>query len=171
MQLRRLILASLGVLLLSGCAGYRLGPVGGQVAGARSIQVPMARNATLEPRMVEPVTLALRRHIQQDGTFRLETDRAPADLVLETTLVTYERLPMAFRRDDVVSVTEYELRLTCRVVLRERGATQPLLDQPVSGRTAILVGADQTGAEDQAASLLADDLARRAVILISEGAW
>ena len=171
MQPRRLILAGLGALLLSGCAGYRLGPVGGQIAGARGIQVPMARNATLEPRLAEPVTLALRRHIQQDGTFRLETDGAPADLVLETTLLNYERLPMAFRREDVVTVTEYELRLTCRVILRERGVEQPILDQPVSGRTALLVGPDQTAAERQAASLLADDLARRTVILISEGTW
>jgi hypothetical protein len=51
---------------------------------------------------------------------------------------------MAFRREDVVTVTEYELRLTCRVVLRERGVQQPILDQPVSGRTALLVGPDQT---------------------------
>jgi len=171
MDPRRLILAGLGALLLAGCAGYRLGPVGGQVAGARDIQVPMARNSTLEPRLVEPVTEALRRHIQQDGTFRLETDGAPADLVLETTLVSYERLPMAFQRKDVVTVSEYELRLSCRVVLRERGAERPILDRIVSGRAAILVGPDQTSAERQAAPLLADDLARRAVILVSEGAW
>jgi hypothetical protein len=171
MDLRRLILAGLGALLLAGCAGYRLGPVGGQIAGARDIHVPMARNSTLEPRLVEPVTQALRRHIQQDGTFRLETDGAPADLVLETTLVSYDRLPMAFRRDDVVTVSEYELRLSCRVVLRERGVELPILDQVVLGRTSILVGPDQTSAERQAAPLLADDLARRAVILVSEGSW
>jgi hypothetical protein len=96
MQPRRLILAGLGVLLLSGCAGYRLGPVGGQIAGARGIQVPMARNATLEPRLAEPVTLALRRHIQQDGTFRLETDGAPADLVLEPPCSTMNGCPWPF---------------------------------------------------------------------------
>jgi hypothetical protein len=171
MDTRCLILTGFTALLLWGCAGYRVGPVGEQVAGARGISVPMARNTTLEPRLVEPVTSALRRHIQQDGTFRLETGGAGADLVLELTLVGYERLPMAFRRQDVITVQEYELQLTARMVLRERGVEQPILDRNVSGRAAILVGPDQTSAERQAAPLLADDLARRAVILVSEGSW
>lgn len=171
MDTRCLILTGLGVLLLSGCAGYRVGPVGEQVAGAKGIEVPMVRNATLEPRLVESVTSALRRHIQQDGTFRLETGGGGADLALELTLVDYERMPMAFRREDVITVQEYELRLTARMVLRERGVEKPILDRNVSGRAAILVGPDQASAEQQAAPLLADDLARRAVILVSEGSW
>jgi len=162
----------LGVCLLwVGCAGYRLGPTGGQVAGARGLRVPMARNSTLEPRLSEVLTEALRRQVQSDGTFRLETDSDAHDLVLEAAIVDYERLPMAFRSRDVVTVQEYELQVTVRVVLRDPVANRVLLDRPVRGRTSVLASPDQSAAERQAAPLLMEDVARRAVILVAEGEW
>ena len=51
--------------LLAGCAGYQLGPTGGQTAGARSIQINPMDNRTLEPRLGEAVTAAV---IARPGT-------------------------------------------------------------------------------------------------------
>jgi hypothetical protein len=171
MDRARLLWAGLVCLLCAGCAGYRLGPTGGQVAGARGLRVPFARNATVEPRLTQPLTEALRRQVQLDGTFRLETGSNPTDLVLDATIVDYDRRPMAFRRSDVISVQEYELHVTVRVVLRDPVADRVLLDRPVQGRTALLAGADQSAAERQAAPLLVEDVARRAIILVAEGEW
>ena len=55
------------VLLLGGmgCAGYRLGPVNGVAAGARSVQVKFFDNQTLEPRLVSAVNHSLRQRLQQ----------------------------------------------------------------------------------------------------------
>jgi outer membrane lipopolysaccharide assembly protein LptE/RlpB len=158
-------------LLITGCAGYQLGPTGGQIAGERSILIPPVKNTTIEPRLSQPVTQALRRQIQQDGTLRLATDSSPTDLILNATIESYERRPTAFLRGDVITVQEYELILTVRVVVTERGKEEPVLDRRINGRTTLIVDADQFSAERQAAPLLADDFARRAVIYITEGAW
>src|SRR3954447_7535867 len=52
-------------VLLAGCAGYRLGPTSGQVAGARSVQINPFTNKTLEPRLGDYVTGSLRKNLQQ----------------------------------------------------------------------------------------------------------
>jgi hypothetical protein len=164
-------LAPLCACVLTGCAGYQLGPTGGQIAGARSIQVPVALNQTLEPRLAEPVTQSLRRRLQEDGTLRLHTGRDNPDLLLQTILLEFQRLPTAYQRRDIASVQEYEIRITARIVVTEPRSGKTLLDQPVTGRTTVLAGASQSAVENQATPLLADDLARKAVILITEGAW
>ena len=66
-------LACLPLLLLSGCAGYNLGPTAGFPAGSRSIEVKFFQNETFEPRLVTAMNHALRKQLQQDGTYRLET--------------------------------------------------------------------------------------------------
>src|SRR5580765_5671449 len=43
-------------LFLSGCAGYKLGPVNGETAGSKSVQVMPFSNKTLEPRLGDAVT-------------------------------------------------------------------------------------------------------------------
>src|SRR5919198_2674409 len=55
------------VLGLSGCAGYRFGPVHPELTAGKSIQVNFFENRTLEPRLVEAVNPALRKSLQQDG--------------------------------------------------------------------------------------------------------
>jgi len=164
-------LALMASLLLAGCAGYRVGPTAGQTAGARSILVPPTRNTTLQPRLIQPVTQALRRALQQDGTLRLETESSPTDLLLETTIQDYERIPRAFQRGDVITVQEYELRMTVHVKVTERASNETVLSRQVVGRTSLFVGDDQTSAERQAAPLLAEDFARKAVLYVTEGAW
>jgi hypothetical protein len=156
---------------LAGCAGYRPGPTGGQVAGARSIRVPFVRNTTIEARLSEPATFALRRQLQQDGTFNLETGSGAADLVVDATIEEYDRIPMAFLRRDVISVQEYEIRMTVHVIVREFPADKTVLDRRIVARTSVLVGPDQTASERQATPLLAEDFARKATIYIAEGSW
>jgi len=158
-------------LVLSGCAGYRLGPTGGQKAGQSSIRVPFARNDTIEPRLAEPVTLALRRQVQQDGTYRLNTGGEAPSLILECTLLDYQRIPVAYRQQDVITVQEYELRLTAHIVVTDPATGAKRMDRRVVGRTELLVTSDQTSAERQATPLLAEDLARKVIPLITEGPW
>src|SRR3954464_3933119 len=58
--------------VLAGCA-YSLGPVNSQVPGPKSIQINPIANLALEPRLTDAVTTSLRKNIQRDGTFRLDS--------------------------------------------------------------------------------------------------
>ena len=47
-------------LVLSGCAGYKLGPTNNLAAGEKSVQITPFANQTLEPRLGDAVTGALK---------------------------------------------------------------------------------------------------------------
>jgi urea transporter len=162
-----LCLAALGV---TGCAGYRLGPVTGEGPGARSIQISPFLNQTVEPRLSEAVTTALRKSFQRDGTYRLATHDA-GDILMTGVLADYQRREVSFQPADVLTVRDYRVTLTARVTAREHGTGKVLLDQPVSGYTVVRIGADLASAERQALPLLAADLAKNVTALLVEGSW
>ena len=64
-SLPALVASAVGALLLSGCAGYQVGPTNGMSAGSRTVEVALFPNHTLEPRLSEPVAHALRKQLQQ----------------------------------------------------------------------------------------------------------
>jgi hypothetical protein len=157
-------------VLSAGCAGYRLGPTNGLPAGVRTVQVSLFRNDTLEPRLSEAVGTALRRTLQQDGTYRLETREAP-DVIVSGVLTHYDRDALSFQRFDVITARDLDLLLTAHVTAVERISGRVLLDQPVTGRTSMRILADQNMAERQAVPLLAEDLARNISALLVDGTW
>jgi hypothetical protein len=154
----------------AGCAGYRLGSTGGQIAGAKSIQVAPFQNQTFEPRLSSYVTSAFRKQLQQDGTFRLETSGRP-DVLVSGVIVRFDRGELAFEPRDVLTVRDYFLSLTAQIVATDPATGTTNLNQLVSGHTTIRVGADLASAERQAIPLLAADLARNALSLLVDGAW
>ncbi|MCX8156346.1 MAG: LPS assembly lipoprotein LptE [Verrucomicrobiae bacterium] len=158
------------VVGLTGCAGYRLGPSNGLAAGERSIFVKPFQNQTMEPRLGEPVTHALRKSLQQDGTFHLNTD-GDADIVVTGTVTRFSRSPVSFQPQDLVSVQDYALSITARVKAVERASGKVILDREVTGTTTVRVGADLNSTERQATPLLAQDLARRITALLTDGDW
>jgi len=164
------LVAALAGLLLSGCAGYSLGPSNGQPAGARSVRIGRVSNGTDEPRLADSVNQALRSQVQSDGTFRLATGD-DADIVVTTALRRFDRNPLTFQRRDIVSTRDYDVVLTAHVTAIERGTGRTLIDQVVTGRTTIRNNADLGTAERQAAPLLAESLARNIVTLLAEGTW
>src|SRR5436309_7027699 len=86
-------------LLSNGCAGYRLGPTNGLQAGEKSIQIVPFANQTLEPRLGEAVTSALRKQVQHDGTFHLNTS-GDADIVVTGEVIHLTRHRLAFQPKD-----------------------------------------------------------------------
>ena len=158
------------VLTLSGCAGYQVGPTNGVRAGARSVQINPFFNQTDEPRLIEAVTSALRKTLQQDGTYRLNTSNE-GDIIVTGILLKFDRSQLSFQPTDILTPRDYRVSLTARITARERLTGKVLLDRPVSGQTTVRLSADQTNAERQAVPLLADDLARNATSLLVDGAW
>jgi hypothetical protein len=157
-------------LLLAGCAGYHLGPSNGTAAGSRSVRVQPFVNETMEPRLSEAVTSSLRRALQQDGTFRLETQDS-GDVVVTGVITDFKRSEIGLQPDDVLTVRDYALELFARVTAVDRSTGHTNLNRLVSGRTSIRVGNDLSSAERQAVPLLAADLARNITSLLADGTW
>jgi hypothetical protein len=156
--------------LLAGCASYHLGPVGGAVAGEKSIEIFPFNNETLEPRLGDAVTQALRERFQADATYHLAT-HGNGDVVVTGVIKRYSPQGLSYLNKDVSTVENYRVGIVAHIVVRERDSGKALLDRDVAGYTLVHVGADLADSERQAAPLLAEDLARNIAELITEGAW
>lgn len=157
-------------LAVNGCAGYHLGPSDGSQAGARTVVIVPFVNRTLEPRLGDDSTSALRKEIQRDGTFRLATG-ATADIEVTTELVRYERTEVSFLATDVTTARDSRVSLTAHVVARERVSGKVLVDRVVTGHSLMRVGNDLPSAERQNLPLVATDVARQITSLLVDGSW
>jgi hypothetical protein len=166
----RLLLIGATSMALMGCAGYRLGPSNGQIAGDKTIQITPFANHTSEPRLGDDVTAALRKQVQHDATYRLATHEA-GDIVVTGVLTRYTREELSIVPNDITAAQDYRIQLTAQVTARERSTGKVLLDQPVTGYTLIRVFTDLTSTERQARPLLATDLATHVVSLLADGGW
>jgi Lipopolysaccharide-assembly len=166
----RWVLLSILALTLAGCAGYKLGPTNGIPAGSRSVKIQPFANRTKEPRVTEYVAISMRKLLQQDGTYRLETSGRP-DIMVTGEITRFQRSGLSYQTNDVLTPQEYTLTLQARVVAVNVTTGKTNIDREVSGVTYILIGNDQSSAERQAIPLLADSLARNAVSLLVDGTW
>lgn len=157
-------------LALAGCAGYRLGPTNGDAPGGRTVQVIPLTNKTIEPRLGDSVTAALRKELQRDGTFRLATHDS-GDIVLSGNVTEFRRRELSFLPNDIITVQDYRLTMTVQVTAREAATGRVLFDKPVTGYTLIRVGSDLVSVERQALPLLATDVAKQVTSLLADGAW
>ncbi len=157
------------VALLSGCAGYKVGPVTPKyMAGINSLAVPTFRNDTLLPRVEVPVTNTVIKQIQQDGTFRIERPNT-ADAVLEGKIVAVDRVPTRSVRDNVRATREFRLRLTISYAVINPNTNETITSGNVTGETSFFVGNDVNQEERIAIPRAAEQAAIRLVSEISEG--
>ena len=170
MNLCRWLLVGLVALGGSGCAGYKLGPVNGLTAGAKSVQVNPFTNKTLEPRLGDEVTAQLRQQLQRDSTYRLAS-HDDGDIVVSGSVNRYLRGEISLSPSDTLTVRDYRLEITAQVTAYQRGTGKVILNQPVTGYTLIRVTTDLTSTERQAVPLLAADLAKNVAALLAEGGW
>ena len=141
--------------LLAGCAGYQLGPVNGAVAGEKSVEVLPFNNQTLQLRLGDAVTQALRERLQTDGTYHLAT-HGPGDVVVSGVITRYNREGLSYLNNDVTTTENYRVGITARVIARERATGKVLFDKSVNGYTLIHVGTDPSDPERQSLPLLAE---------------
>ena len=156
--------------LLTGCAGYKLGPTSGIEAGARSIQFNPPLNRTMEPRVAEALNQQLRKQIQRDGTYHLNT-KGEGDVTVSTTILRYNRIGETFQPRDTLTVRDYRVQLFAHVTAYDRVSGKNIVDREFVGRTTVRLGSDQSSAERQALPLLAEDLARNITSALVDGEW
>lgn len=163
-------LGSLVVLVFCGCAGYQVGPTNGRKPGESSVAIVPFQNQTLEPRVGDAVTAAMRKQLQRDGTYRLATG-GESDIVVTGTVTKYYRQALSLDPNDVATARDYQVWVIVQVTARERAGGKLLLDQPVTAKTFIRVGSDLHSTERQTMPLLAEDVAKSAIALLVDGAW
>lgn len=160
--------ASGGLLLqlVSGCAGYHVGPV--TKREFNTIAVPVFHNETLRPQLEAQISNAVIRRLQEDGSLRIE-DLGHADAVLHGRIVKYERKTLRSLHTDTGVPREYEIIVTVRVEARDRRTGEIVLKSTeVEGRSDVFIGEDQQSGEEQALPLLADDIGKRVAGLLVE---
>jgi hypothetical protein len=160
---------SLLALLLSGCAGYHLGPATpAYLRQVHSIAVPTFKNSTLVPRIEVLVAGTVIKQFQQDGTFRI-TNEDSADAILKGEIVAVGRSPARSVRGNVLATTEFNLVLRVRYTLVGRDGKNIAGPSDVAGSTSFFVGEDVSTDERQALPLAVEELAGHLVTQLSEG--
>lgn len=166
--MKRFALSFVVAAMLTGCAGYHLGPVKpGYLREIHSIAIPTFHNRTLIPRIEVLVTGTVIKQFQQDGTFRITTEGG-ADAVLKGEIIAATRSPARSVRGNVLSTTEFSFAVTVRYSLVD-SAGAVLTSGDSRGETSYFVGSDIVTDERQALPLAAEQLATRLVSQLSEG--
>ena len=168
--MRNTFLALGTAFLLTGCAGYKLGPSNGMEAGSRSVQINPPVNQTFEPRVAEALNQQLRKQLQRDGTYRLNT-KGDGDVVVNTTITKYNRIGETFQRRDTLTARDYQIQLFAQVVAYDRISGKNVINREFVGRTSIRLGTAQASAERQALPLVTEDLARIITWALADGEW
>lgn len=182
-------------LVLSGCAGYRLGDVKPSVyAGIDKIHVPPFKNLTLEPRLSSLVTNAVLIELQSDGTYTV-APKSSADAVLVGTIRNVEKRQLRAVRTDTLRSQELSLYLyvefhledpatgarigglageaaSRRVAEGKEGGAEDLVGARqglVIGETIQFVGPSYQVGERSALSMAAEDAADKIVAQLANG--
>jgi Lipopolysaccharide-assembly len=166
---KRALSTFLVALLLSGCAGYHLGPATpAYLRQIHSIAVPTFRNSTLVPRIEVLVAGTVIKQFQQDGTFRIANEDS-ADATLKGEIIAVGRSPARSVRGNVLATTEFNLSMRVRYTLVGRDGKTIAGPSQAVGWTSFFVGEDVSTDERQALPLAIEQLAVQLVSQLSEG--
>jgi hypothetical protein len=152
--------------VVSGCMGYRVGPL--HQSNYRSVAVPMFQNKTLMPQLEAQVTNAVIKRFQSDGMLEVRA-MEQADIVVTGLIVDYERVALRSLKLDTGTTREYRVRITAEISVRESSTGKLVIEkQKYTGSAETFIGEDQQSAEFQVLPLVADDLARQIVHALTE---
>src|SRR5450756_40070 len=166
----KFFLPVLAAVAWAGCASYHLGPVMDDTAGDKSVEVLPFNNQTLEPRLGDTVTQALRERLQTDATYHLAT-HGDGDIVVTGVIRQYRRIGLGYSSSDAITPENYRIEVILHVIARERNSGKAILDKDVKGQTLVHIGTDLASAERQALPLISTELARNITELLTEGSW
>jgi hypothetical protein len=176
----------LGLIAVSlstgGCAGYHIGPVKpSKMKDVHSLAVPAFKNMTLEPRVEVMLANSVIKQLQQDGTYKIASER-DSDAVVLGTVERIERTPARGVQTDFFQTSEYTLSLLLSVRVVERATGKTLSEREVRGNSSFFVSSSNSLSpevnarvaninrdERQAIPLAAEDAAVKLTSYLSEG--
>lgn len=153
------LLCLTGVLLLSGCANYRLG-TGGQVS-FRTLYVAPVVNESNAPQTVAIVSTQLREAFLHDSRVILVNTAEEADATLTVHLLKYSREGQTRQTVDTGLIRKFDVTLDAEATLRDNRNNKLLFDKrKVQATRQVFVDSGQLQAEYQNIPLLAETLAK-----------
>ena len=157
------------VALLSGCAGYTVGPIQPAfMKGMHKLAVPIFDNKTFEPQVQTLVTDTFIKQLQQDGTYEI-TGLDQADAEIRGTIYTVTRVKARSVIGNVLASSQFNLQVQIRVQVFNTRTRAMMGQRDVTGQTTFFVGNDLPTQERQAIPLAAEDAAVQAASYLSEG--
>lgn len=157
------------VALLSGCAGYTVGPIQPTyMKGVHKLAVPIFDNKTYEPQVQTLVTDTFIKQLQQDGTYEI-TGLDQADAEVRGTIYTVTRVKARSVIGNVLASSQFNLQVQLRVIVVNTHTGITIGQRDVTGQTTFFVGNDLPTQERQAIPLAAEDAAVQAASYLSEG--
>jgi len=173
--MRLTFLLPIAALILTGCAGYQVGPIKPtRMAKVNTLAVLNFKNDTLLPRVEVLLANAVIKQVQQDGTYKI-TRENEADAIFQGRLEQTIRTPARSVRGNVLLTREYVLTLRCRYDVTDRVTGAILDSRSAIGTTTFFasssdpISADLIQDERQALPLAAEELAKDIVSHLSEG--
>ncbi len=170
-RMAQLVVLSIFITLgLSGCAGYRVGNISGRdLQGVRSVYVPVAKNASLQPDIQTTVTNAIIRRFNNDGTLQVN-QTSNADSELDVTITNVREVSIASNNSDINVTAQYQMTISATVTFVNRRLGRKIFENTeVSGVTTFFTQSNIQEGIRQALPLAADDLANNTVKLVTEG--
>ncbi len=164
-------LIAIASLLLTSCAGYKLGNVPyAEMKGVEKIYVPVVKNETYEPGIQVMITNAVIRRFNQDGTYQIGR-QGESDATLEIVISDLKRDSMRRARSNSLITEEYRINLEATATLTNHRTGQKLFDKEIIfGDTSIYVNENRMQEnERQALPLAAEALAYEIVRRVTEG--
>ena len=166
---RAAALLAVPVLMLTGCAGYTVGPLKpARLASINTIAVPTFKNMTLEPRSSVLITNEVVKRLQNDGSYKVASTTA-ADAVLKGTLVEIRRRPLRSARFNTLRTREMEFEIFIDFTLEDARTREVLADGKARGSSNIFLDENFQLTERQALNEAATEAARDLVTRLSEG--
>ncbi|MDF3057667.1 MAG: hypothetical protein K0R17_1882 [Rariglobus sp.] len=154
-----LFLCLSGLLLLSGCANYRLG-TGGTVSFRTLYVAPVVNESNL-PQAVAIVSTQLREAFLHDPRIILVNTAGEADATLTVTLVNYTRDVQTRQTADTGLARKFDIALNAEATLRDNRDGKLLFEKrKVQAVRQVFVDSGQLQAEYQNVPLLAEVLAK-----------
>lgn len=133
-------------VILSGC-GYTLGEIKPtSMRRINTIAVSTFRNDTLIPRLEAQTADAVAKQLQQDGTYRIETEDR-ADAIINGTIVSVNRQPMRVFASNVMQSSEFEIVLLVEYTVTDRVTGAVLLKGRAEGHAPFFVNTDNVNSD------------------------
>lgn len=154
------------ILAGGGCGSYEW-----LRASRGTLEVQAFENLTAEPGLTADVMASLRRRAQQEGGYSLAT-LGEGDILLFGVLDELVRRPISFASNDLEVGRDFRLRLRARVTAVDRRTGELALDdREVTAEATVQSQRNLALAERDVFPILAEELARKTVSLLSDGAW
>lgn len=169
-HLYRSVGIALLALILSGCAGYRVGNISGRdLQGVRSVYVPVVKNTSLQPDIQVTTTNAIIRRFNSDGTLEVN-QTSNADSELDVTITNVRNTAVRSSTSDIYVTAQYQVTIEATATFVNRRLGRKIFENvTVTGSTTFFSQSNIQEGERQAIPLAAEDLAENTVKLITEG--